>query len=89
MVTVEAYPELKSDQNFLELQAQLESTENRISTARNRYNAAVKRLNIMVRSFPGNIIAGLFGFDRAAIFEAEEGAEIAPDVDFGNRFDEE
>jgi len=89
LVTVEAYPELKSDQNFLELQSQLESTENRIATARNRYNAAVKKLNILVRSFPTNIIANIFNFDMAAIFAAEEGAEIAPEVDFGGRFDDE
>lgn len=88
LVTVEAYPELKSDQNFLELQAQLESTENRISTARNRYNAAVRNLNTMIRSFPTNMIAGMFGFERAATFEADEWAETAPVVDFGDRLGE-
>lgn len=89
LVTVEAYPELKSDQNFLELQAQLESTENRIATARNRYNAAVRNLNTMVRSFPTNLIAMIFGFDQANTFEAQEGANIAPVVDFGIRSGDE
>ncbi len=82
MVVVERYPELKANQNFLELQAQLEGTENRIAVARDRFNDQVKEYNKMVRSFPGNIYAGIFGFERMAPFEAKEGAENAPEVKF-------
>ena len=82
MLVVERYPELKANQNFLELQAQLEGTENRIAVARDRFNDQVKEYNKMVRSFPGNIYAGLFGFEQMAPFEAKEGAENAPEVKF-------
>ncbi len=82
MVVVEAYPDLKSNQNFLELQAQLEGTENRISVARKNYNETVRPYNIYVRSFPNNMLAGMFGFGKAELFEATEGAETAPEVSF-------
>ena len=78
----EAYPELKANQNFIELQAQLEGTENRITVAREQYNQEVQNYNTMVRKFPKNIIAGLFGFERKPTFEAEKGAEQAPEVKF-------
>ncbi len=78
----EAYPELKANQNFIELQAQLEGTENRITVAREAFNNEVQEYNTMVRRFPKNIIAGLFGFERKATFEAEKGAEQAPEVKF-------
>ena len=79
---MERYPDIKSNQNFLQLQSQLEGTENRISVARNRYNEAVRQYNTYIRKFPNNIFAGMFGFERKAPFEAEEGAENAPDVEF-------
>lgn len=82
LVSVEAYPDLKSNQNFLELQAQLEGTENRIATERGRYNEVVRNYNIIVRSFPTNIIANIFDFNRATLFEAENGAAQVPDVEF-------
>ena len=82
LVSVERYPDIKSNQNFLQLQSQLEGTENRISVARNRYNEAVRQYNTYIRKFPKNIFAGMFGFERKAPFEAEEGAENAPDVEF-------
>jgi len=82
MVVVEQYPELKANQNFLELQAQLEGTENRISVARKNYNEVVKDYNIATRQFPKNIVAGMFGFDKAMLFETTEGAEEVPVVDF-------
>jgi LemA protein len=82
LVSVERYPDIKSNQNFLQLQSQLEGTENRISVARNRYNEAVRQYNTYIRKFPNNIFAGMFGFERKASFEAEEGAENAPDVEF-------
>ena len=78
----EAYPELKANQNFIELQAQLEGTENRITVAREQFNQEVQNYNTMVRKFPKNIIAGLFGFERKPTFEAEKGAEQAPEVKF-------
>ena len=78
----EAYPELKANQNFIELQAQLEGTENRITVAREQYNQEVQNYNTMVRKFPKNIIASLFGFERKPAFEAEKGAEKAPEVKF-------
>lgn len=89
LVTVEDYPELKSDQNFLELQAQLEGTENRIATARKDYGSAVSRYNRLVRSIPSNIVAWIAWFDNANQFTAEAGAEKAPKVDFGDRFGSE
>jgi LemA protein len=78
----EDYPELGATESFLSLQDQLEGTENRINVARTRYNEVVRDYNTAVRSFPTNIWAGMFGFDRRVPFEAEEGAEDAPDVDF-------
>jgi LemA protein len=81
-VVVEAYPELKANQNFLQFQSQLEGTENRIAVERQRYNEAVKEYNVAVRRFPSNIIASMFGFDKRAMFEAQAGAEIAPVVEF-------
>ena len=78
----EAYPDLKANQNFIELQAQLEGTENRITVAREQFNQEVQNYNTMVRKFPKNIIAGLFGFERKPTFEAEKGAEKAPEVKF-------
>lgn len=78
----EAYPDLKANQNFQELQKQLEGTENRITVARDAFNQEVQTYNTKVRQFPKNIIAGLFGFDRKPTFEAEKGAEQAPEVKF-------
>ncbi|SFD13283.1 LemA family protein [Algibacter pectinivorans] len=82
LVTVERYPELKANQNFLELQSQLEGTENRINVARDRFNETVKPYNKVIRSFPNNIFAGLMGFEKKAYFESEAGSEKAPDVNF-------
>ena len=82
MVVVERYPELKSTQGFLELQSQLEGTENRIAVERNKFNEAVQGYNSYIRRFPTNIIAGIFNFDRKGYFKASEGAENAPSVDF-------
>ena len=82
MAVVERYPELKANQNFLELQAQLEGTENRINVARTNFNNAAKNFNTAIRRFPKNILAGLFGFEKRAYFEAAEGAEQAPQVQF-------
>lgn len=78
----ENYPELKANENFLELQAQLEGTENRIKESRRQFNEVVKEYNVAVRSFPGNIVAMIAGFDRRAEFKAEAGAEKAPQVEF-------
>lgn len=78
----ENYPDLKANQNFLELQAQLEGTENRINVARKNFNDAAKTYNTTIRRFPKNILAGMFGFDKRAYFEAAEGAEQAPQVQF-------
>ncbi|MEG1934960.1 MAG: LemA family protein [Rikenellaceae bacterium] len=78
----ESYPDLKANQNFLELQAQLEGTENRISTERKRFNEIVQAYNSYVRNFPRNIIASMFGFDVKPYFAAEAGAENAPKVEF-------
>ena len=78
----ENYPDLKANENFRDLQVQLEGTENRINEARNKYNAAVQDYNVVIRSFPNNILAGMFGFDKMAKFEAEAGAEKAPQVKF-------
>lgn len=78
----ENYPELKANEQFMELQAQLEGTENRINTARMEYNKEVKDYNVNVRSFPGNIVAMIFNFKRRAEFQAEAGAEKAPTVAF-------
>lgn len=82
LVVVERYPELKSNQNFLSLQAQLEGTENRISVERNNFNGAVQDFNVAVRRFPTNVIAGMFGFSSRPFFNAQAGAERAPTVNF-------
>lgn len=82
LVTVERYPELKATQNFLELQSQLEGTENRITVERKKFNEAVQQYNTLIRRFPANIIAKIFGFDKKGYFQATEGAEIAPEVQF-------
>ena len=78
----ESYPNLKANENFSELQAQLEGTENPISESRTRYNKAVQGYNISVRKFPGNIVAKMFGFAPKAKFEAAENAQNAPTVNF-------
>lgn len=78
----ESYPELKANQNFLELQAQLEGTENRIATERMKYNEAAKYFNTGIRQFPDNIVASIFGFEKKGYFEAQAGAETAPKVEF-------
>lgn len=82
LVTVERYPELRATQNFQQLQSQLEGTENRINVERNRYNESVNDYNIYIRQFPNNLIAGMYGFDAMPRYEAEAGAENAPEVDF-------
>ena len=78
----ESYPDLKANQNFLELQAQLEGTENRISVARKEFNEVAKTYNVAVRRFPANLVAKLFGFGQKPYFEAAEGTETAPRVQF-------
>ena len=82
MVVVEQYPDLKANQNFLELQAQLEGTENRITVERQKFNETARLYNTTIRQFPKNIFAGMFGFERKAYFEANEGAQNAPVVEF-------
>lgn len=82
LAITENYPDLKANQNFLELQAQLEGTENRINVARKNFNDSAKAYNTAIRRFPKNILAGMFGFDKRAYFEAAEGAEQAPQVQF-------
>lgn len=82
LVTVERYPELKANENFLKLQDELVSTENQILTARTRFNETVQGYNGKVRRFPSNITANIFGFDQKSYFEAEKGAEKAPEVEF-------
>ncbi|MBO8130466.1 MAG: LemA family protein [Candidatus Marinimicrobia bacterium] len=82
LAVAENYPQLKANENFLSLQAQLEGTENRIAVERRRFNEVVRRYNTRIRRFPTNIIAGLFGFERKAYFKAEQGAEKAPKVQF-------
>ncbi len=82
MVVVERYPDLKSNQNFMKLQDQLEGTENRISVERRRYNQAALNYNRKIRTFPGAFFAGPFGFERMPLFEAEAGAKKAPTVKF-------
>lgn len=78
----ENYPDLKANQNFLELQAQLEGTENRIATERMKFNESAKAFNTGIRKFPDNIIASMFGFEKKAYFEAQAGTETAPKVEF-------
>ncbi len=82
LAITENYPDLKANQNFLELQAQLEGTENRINVARTNFNNAAKSFNTAIRRFPKNVIAGLLGFEKRAYFEAAAGAEQAPKVEF-------
>ena len=82
LVVVENYPELKSNQNFLKLQDELAGTENRIAVERRRYNEAVQAYNVKIRSFPANLLAGMFGFAPAAFFEAPAAAKTAPAVKF-------
>jgi LemA protein len=82
LVSVERYPELKANQNFLDLQNQLEGTENRINVARDRYNKAVNTYDIFTTKFPNKILAGWFGFGEMARYKADPGAEKAPEVDF-------
>lgn len=82
LMITENYPDLKANQNFLELQAQLEGTENRISTERTRFNEMAKSYNTSIRTFPNSIAAGIFGFDKKPYFEAESGSEKAPEVQF-------
>jgi LemA protein len=82
LVVAENYPQLRATQNFQELQAQLEGTENRISVERNNFNNAVQNYNVAVRSFPTNTIAGMFGFSPRPFFAAQQGAEKAPTVNF-------
>lgn len=82
LVSVERYPELKANQNFLELQSQLEGTENRINIARNKYNEAVNIYDIHTTKFPNKVLANMFGFDEMPRYSADPGSENAPDVDF-------
>lgn len=82
MLVIERYPDLKANQNFSELQAQLEGTENRISVERKRFNETAQGYNTYIRSFPTNILAGMFGFHPAAYFTADAGANKAPKVEF-------
>ena len=78
----ENYPDLKANENFQQLQVQLEGTENRINEARNKFNAAVQNYNLVIRSFPKNILAGFFNFDKMTKFEADAAAQKAPEVKF-------
>jgi len=82
LVTIERYPDLKANQNFLELQSQLESTENRIAVERRKFNETVRGYNTTIRRFPSNIIAGITGFDQKGYFQAAVGSENAPTVEF-------
>jgi LemA protein len=82
LATVEAYPELKANQNFLELQAQLEGTENRITVERQKFNTVTQEYNSTIRTFPKNLTAGMFGFKAKGYFQAEAGANKAPKVEF-------
>lgn len=81
-VAIEAYPQLRATQNFTDLQTQLEGTENRINTSRNSFNDAVMQYNQKVSNFPGNIMAGMFGFKQRPMFQADAGAQNAPKVQF-------
>jgi LemA protein len=82
LVTVEKYPDLKANENFLQLQAQLEGTENRISVERRNFNLSVQGFNTTIRKFPANFIAGILGFSQKAYFEAAAGSDVAPKVEF-------
>jgi LemA protein len=85
LVVVEKYPDLKANENFLQLQAQLEGTENRITVSRNNFNETANVYNSAIRRFPGAIVANISGFERKGYFEAAEGSEKAPTVDFGTK----
>jgi LemA protein len=82
LVVVEKYPDLKANQNFLELQAQLEGTENRITVERQKFNEVTQQYNSKIRTFPNNITAGLFGFEKKGYFQAEAGSDKVPEVKF-------
>jgi LemA protein len=82
MVVVEQYPELKATQNFRDLQVELEGTENRISVERRKFNDMAREFNTYIKRFPQNFLSGMFGFDAKPYFEAQEGAEKAPEVKF-------
>jgi len=82
MVVVERYPDLKANQNFLELQAQLEGTENRIAVERRKFNESARNYNTYIKLFPKNMLANMFNFEKKPYFEAQEGAETAPKVEF-------
>ena len=82
LLVSENYPQLKSNENFLALQSQLEGTENRIATERMRFNEVVKKFNVKIKRFPSRIIAGMLGYEEESYFEADEGAEVAPTVEF-------
>ncbi len=82
MVVQEQYPELKANENFKDLQTQLEGTENRINEERNKFNDAAQTYNVKIRKFPNSLLAGIFGFDKMAKFEADADAQKAPDVKF-------
>jgi LemA protein len=82
LVSVERYPDLKANQNFLDLQSQLEGTENRIAVERQKFNGVVQDYNTYIRRFPQNFMAGMYGFEKKGYFEAKEGAEEVPQVQF-------
>ena len=82
LVVSENYPDLKANQNFLDLQAQLEGTENRIAVARTRFNEVVQPYNVYIKRFPNNTLAGMYGFTEKGYFEADKGSEKAPTVTF-------
>ena len=82
MVVVERYPDLKANQNFLDLQAQLEGTENRIAVERKKFNDSTRAYNTLIKRFPKNLMANMFGFDTKPYFQAQEGADTAPEVQF-------
>lgn len=82
MVVVERYPDLKANEGFLQLQSQLEGTENRITVERGKYNDTARAYNTYIREFPNNIVAGMFDFEKAKYFEAKEGSDVAPKVEF-------
>ena len=83
MVVVEKYPDLKANQNFLELQSQLEGTENRINNERRKFNESAQLYNTRIKQFPANLVAGFFGFNDKAYFQSAPGSEKAPTVNFG------
>jgi len=82
LLVVERYPDLKANQNFIRLQDELAGTENRIAVERRRYNETVKTYNVKIRSFPENLLAGMFGFSKATFFEVPESAKVTPKVKF-------